>query len=228
MSMPSRSASCSNTSSSGTTWMPCARTISSGRSHALSVTMLTGRRASCTCPAAARSTVGVLHGHVLGLVRDQRAQRAQVREDRLRLVGVDVHLEHVRAADHDERVAAFAQPPRARGRLRQRRPAHQRLGAEAVRSLSAGYSTRAAAGHVVEDRRALQRVNGSPCTYAPTPSSRWTKPSAPASTTPACRSTGSRSGVRRMRRAPAPAAARADPRSPRVRCARSPPPRPRA
>jgi hypothetical protein len=47
----------------------------------------------------------VLHRHVLRLVRHQRAQRAQVGEHRLRIVRVDVDLQHVGAADDDERVA---------------------------------------------------------------------------------------------------------------------------
>ena len=137
--------------------MPWARMISSGRfvaavGHDREGTPHQGLMAA---PAVARRRV--LGAHVLGFLRGEPAQRAQVGEDSIRTVRVHVHLEQGAGADHDYGIAMAAQFLAHDHGRRQPLAAHQRLGAVAVLLLILGILD---LGDGRRDLRVIRLVSG--------------------------------------------------------------------
>ncbi len=195
MSIPSRKVRSPSTSDIGTTWMPWARTISSERSQAESVTTAIGRRASWMCPPA-RPIVSCWTFMSSALcVTSVPSPRRYANTSSGSSVWTWI------LSTSSERIAMTESPSRLStsrtsscgGRSGPRTSASVQN--RYCSSSTAGYSTSAGAAGSDAPGPAPTST-GTPCTKRRTPSSRLTKPLAPASTTPAFLRTGSCSGVR--------------------------------
>jgi hypothetical protein len=103
----------------------------------------------------------MLRGHVFCFVRNQLAKRAQVVEHFSGQIGVDMHLEHITAANHDQRVAAPVQLFLHRSLRGQLFAAHHAFRAESVFFGCARiFDARGRGSRRVESRRRLQGHEG--------------------------------------------------------------------